>query len=61
MKRRHHLRALSNGGGDALDPTRAYVADGEHARAISFPVTFFAANFTRAMLAIVAVEFSLSN
>src|ERR1700716_4210270 len=49
MKRRHHLRALSDGGGDALDRTRAYVADGEHARAIRFQcVTFFAANFTRA-------------
>jgi hypothetical protein len=27
MKRRHHLRAFSDGGGDALDRTRAYVAD----------------------------------
>jgi hypothetical protein len=49
MKRRHHLRALSNGGGDALDRTRAYVADGEHARAIRFQrMTFFADNFARA-------------
>ena len=36
MKRRHHLRALSDGRGDALDRTRAYVADGEYARAIRF-------------------------
>jgi hypothetical protein len=49
MKRRHHLRTLSDGGGDALDRTRSYVADGEHARAIRFQsVTFFAANFARA-------------
>jgi|HubBroStandDraft_6_1064221.scaffolds.fasta_scaffold1345049_2 hypothetical protein len=46
MKRRHHLRALSNGGGDALDRTRTYVADGEHARAQR--MTFFADNFARA-------------
>src|SRR4029077_12327711 len=49
MKRRHHLRALSDGGGDALDRTRAYVADGEHARAIRFQrMTFSAATFARA-------------
>jgi len=36
MKRQHHLGALSDGGGDALDRTRAYVADREHARAIRF-------------------------
>src|SRR6202035_2100446 len=32
VQRRRHLRALSDGGGDALDRTRAYVADGELAR-----------------------------
>ena len=36
VQRRDHLRAFADGGGHALDRTRAHVADGEHALAVGF-------------------------